>query len=66
MLVVDVMVTEVVRELTVMLIRLLAVVGDDVQLALDVMTTLTWSPFASALDVNVGELVPAFTPFICH
>ena len=66
MLVVAVMVTEGVRELTVMLTTLLAVVGDETQLALEVMITLTWSPFASVLEVNVGELVPTFTPFICH
>src|SRR5436190_1764664 len=43
-------------------------VADEVvgQLALDVMITHTWSLFASEPDVNVAELVPAFTPFTCH
>jgi hypothetical protein len=45
---------------------LLATVATVVQLALEVITTFTWSPFARELDVNVDELVPAFTPFICH
>ena len=36
------------------------------QLAFDVMITVTWSPLTSVLVVKVGELVPAFTPFICH
>ena len=58
--------TEGVTELVVMVIMLEVAVGVVVQLAFDVMITVTWSPFASALVVNVGELVPAFTPFICH
>jgi hypothetical protein len=37
-----------------------------VQLALEVIITLTWSPLASVLEVNVGELAPALVPFICH
>jgi hypothetical protein len=37
-----------------------------VQLALDVMFTVTWSPFARELLVKVDALVPALTPFICH
>jgi hypothetical protein len=47
-------------------ITLLVAFAVDVQLALDVMITLTWSPLASVLDVNVAEFVPTFTPFICH
>jgi len=58
--------TEGVTELVVMVTTLLAVVAAVVQLALEVMVTLTWSPFARLLVVNVGELEPAFTPFICH
>jgi hypothetical protein len=49
-----------------MVITLLVAVGVVVQLALEVMITVTWSPFASELDVKPGELVPAFTPFTCH
>ena len=37
-----------------------------VQLAFDVIITVTWSPLERELVVKVGELVPAFTPFICH
>ena len=53
-------------EVDVKVIALLAAVDVVVQLALDVMITLTWSPLASVLEANVGEFVPAFTPFICH
>ena len=52
--------------LEVTVITLLVTVGTVVQLALEVMTTFTWSPFVRLLDVNVGELVPALMPFICH
>jgi len=55
-----------VTELVVIEIALLVAVDDVAQLALEVMITVTWSLFASELDVNVGELVPAFTPLICH
>ena len=55
-----------VTELVVIEITLLVAVDDVAQLALEVMITVTWSLFASELDVNVGELVPAFTPLICH
>jgi len=37
-----------------------------IQLAFDVIITVTWSPLARELVVKVEELVPAFTPFICH
>ena len=55
-----------VTELVVIEITLLVAVDDVAQLALEVMIAVTWSLFASELDVNVGELVPAFTPLICH
>ena len=58
--------TDGVTELTVMPITLLVAVGVEVQLALEVMVTLTWSALATVVDVNVAELVPTFTPFICH
>ena len=58
--------TEGVTVVTVMVTTLLVAVGVVTQPALEVMITLTWSPFASVLEVNVGELVPTFTPFICH
>jgi hypothetical protein len=58
--------TEGVTELVVIVTTLLVAVGVVVQLAFEVMSTLTWSPFASVLDVNVAAFVPAFTPFICH
>ena len=58
--------TDGVTELVVIVIILLVAVDVVVQLALDVMITVTWSLFASELDVNVGELVPAFTPLTCH
>ena len=58
--------TEGVTELAVIEITLLVAVDEVVQLALEVMITVTWSLFASELEVNVGEFVPALTPFICH
>ena len=58
--------TEGVTELVEMVITLLAAVDVVAQLAFVVMITDTWSLFARELDVNVGEFVPAFTPFTCH
>ena len=58
--------TDGVTELAVIVITLEVAVGVVVQFAFDVITTVTWSPLASALLVNVDELVPAFAPFICH
>jgi hypothetical protein len=58
--------TEGVTELAVIEITLLVAVAVVAQLALDVMITVTWSLFARVFEVNVGEFVPAFTPFICH
>ena len=58
--------TEGVTELAVIEITLLVAVDDVAQLALEVMITVTWSLFERELEVNVGEFVPAFTPFICH
>ena len=55
-----------VTELVVIEIMLLVAVDDVVQLALEVMITVTWSLFASVVEVNVGEFVPALTPFTCH
>ena len=42
-----------------------AVVG-TAQARLDVMITVTLSPFANALVVNVASCVPVFIPFTCH
>jgi hypothetical protein len=58
--------TDGVTELVVMVITLLRAVAVVMQLAFEFMITVTWSPLASVLEVNVGEFVPAFTPFICH
>ena len=58
--------TEGVTELVVMVITLLIAVVIVAQLALEVIITDTWSLLASMLEVNVVELVPAFTPFTCH
>jgi hypothetical protein len=58
--------TDGVTDAVVMVITLLVAVAVVVQLALEVMITLTWSPLASELEVNVAELVPEFTPFTCH
>jgi hypothetical protein len=53
-------------ELVGTLMTLLVAVAVVVQLALEVIITSTWSPFASVPEVNVSEFVPAFTPFTCH
>jgi len=58
--------TEGVTELVVMVTALLMAVADVLQLAFELIITVTWSPFARLLVVNVGELVPAFAPFTCH
>ena len=58
--------TEGVTELAVIEITLLVAVDDVAQLALEVMITVTWSLFERELEVNIGEFVPALTPFICH
>ena len=34
--------------------------------ALEVITTVTWSPLASELDEKPEEFVPTFTPLIFH
>ena len=58
--------TDGVTELVEMAMTLLVAIAVVMQLALEVIVTLTWSPLASVLEVNVAELVPAFAPFICH
>ena len=58
--------TEGVTELVVIVMVLDVAIDVVVQLAFDVMITVTWSPLTSVLVVKVGEFVPAFTPFICH
>ena len=42
-----------------------AVVG-EAQGSLDVRITVITSPLFKVAEVNVFELVPAFTPFTCH
>lgn len=45
----------------------LDVAGEPVaQVKLDVMITVTTSPFANEVVVNVEEFAPALTPFNCH
>ena len=61
-----VMETDGVTEPAEMLITLLVAVDVVMQLALEVMITLTWSPLANVLEVSVAALAPVFTPFICH
>ena len=58
--------TEGVTELAVIAITLDVAVGVVMHVAFEVIVTVTWSPLTSELVVNVGELVPAFTPLICH
>jgi hypothetical protein len=61
-----VMDTEGVTEFVVIPIAFDVAVEVVVQLALDVMITVTWSPFARELLVKVEALEPALSPFICH
>jgi hypothetical protein len=52
--------------LTVIFIGVLLAVGEVVQFAFEVITTVTISLFASVAEVKVGLFVPAFEPFILH
>ena len=58
--------TDGVTELAAIEMILEVAVGAVIQVALEVIVTVTWSPLASELVVKVDELVPAFTPLICH
>ena len=58
--------TEGITELVVMVMTFDVAIDVVVQLAFDVIITVTWFPFVSVLVVRLGELVPAFTPFTCH
>lgn len=51
---------------TIILIALDVALAGLTQAALDAMITVTTSPFCNVDVVNVEELVPAFTPLICH
>ena len=64
---VDMILTDGVRELvTVIVTALLVAVAGLAQAALLVIITVTTSPFANVVLVNVAEFVPALLPFICH
>ena len=58
--------TEGVTEPAVIEITLEVAVGVVMQFAFDVMVTVTWSPLARELVIKDDELVPAFTPLMCH
>jgi hypothetical protein len=58
--------TEGVTEAVVIVMMLEVAVVVVMQLALDVITTVTRSPLTNALVMKLDELVPAFTPLICH
>ena len=62
-----VMLTDGVTELVVMVIELLVAFEVVIHEALDVITTLTTSPFEREEDVNDNEVAPlTSTPFTCH
>lgn len=44
----------------------LVAVGEVVQFALEVITTVTTSPLLNVVEVNIGLSVPAFEPLILH
>ena len=50
----------------VIVILLEVAVAGNAQAALDVMITVTLSPFVNAAVVYVAAFVPALTPFTCH
>jgi hypothetical protein len=52
--------------LTVMVTGALVAVGEAVQVALEVITTVTTSPFVRVVEVKVGLSVPVFTPLTLH
>jgi len=58
--------TEGVAELAVIEMTFEVAVGALMQLAFEVIVTVTWSPLERVLVVKVDELVPAFVPFTCH
>ena len=49
-----------------MLIAFEVALAGEAQLAFEVITTVTTSPLAKVVEVNVGELVPALAPFTFH
>jgi len=55
-----------VTELVVIVIILDVAVGVVMQLAFDVMVTDTWSLLPREVVTKLDELVPAFTPLMCH
>ena len=54
------------EEATVMVTTLELAVSDEAHGAFEVITALTWSPFASVVEVKVGELEPTFVPLSLH
>ena len=52
--------------LTAIVIELDVAVAGKAQVKLDVMMTLTTSPFAKVLVEYIAEFVPTLTPFTCH
>jgi len=55
-----------VTELAVIVIMFEVAVEVVMQLAFDVTVTDTWSPLAREVVTKLDELVPAFTPLMCH
>ena len=51
---------------TVMVTVLEVAVAGEAQASEEVITTVTWSPFARVVEVKVGELVPTFAPLSFH
>jgi len=58
--------TEGITELAVIEIMFEVAVGVVIQVAFEVMVTVTWSPLTRELAVKVEELLPAFAPLTCH
>ena len=54
------------EEATVIVIMLEEAVVGEAQAALEVITTVIWSPLTSVLEENVALLVPTFVPLTFH
>ena len=55
-----------VTEEALMVMAVLVAEAGEAQGSEEVITTVTWSPFARVVEVKVGELVPTFAPLSFH
>ena len=55
-----------VTEEALMVMAVLVAEAGEAQGSEEVITTVTWSPFARVVEVKVGELVPTLAPLSFH